>query len=59
MLMATPLKGFSKILKGRLKLRLHNPPIRIIQIKVWLKNPVSLARARAQIQRISCKIGNC
>lgn len=45
--MRTPLNGFFKILKGKFKLRLDNQPIRIIQIKVWLKKPYIIGQSQS------------
>lgn len=46
-LMETPLNGFFKIPKGKFKLRLDNLPIRIIQIKVWLKKPCIIGQRQS------------
>lgn len=45
--MGTLLNGFSKILKGKFKLRLDNLTIRIIQIKVLLKEPCTVGQSQS------------
>lgn len=59
--MRTPLNGFSKILKGKFKLRLDNLkiPIKVIQIKVWLKkNPCITGQSQSKNLEDKLKIGN-